>query len=311
MDNRLYLSVLTTAASSGDIDFTLQTFGSTSDSTITGSVTGVATSDSEKDIAVKLYDQLGTIIIQNSASYIGTPEAIPNPPPPTFQLTRTDHCVCVWSQAQFDLELTDNTGTIISLRSTPTLLTVSEAQTLGAVMRQTFPGFTTAQIATLLDVLSDEIISTTRNNFVASTYSISMNTDKIDGVRLPKYPVLDMDTPKTSRPFLILNIADTTVIDESSRYYIQRDGWVMYKYSQDLVHVWNEPFDMNNQWMVTWIAGYQRIPDKVKMAMVKLSPLYTNYSIYEELAGGTSRVKYRNEASEKKRIYGELREYMI
>lgn len=311
MDNRLYVSVLTTASSSGDLDFTLETFDSTADSTITGSVTGITTSDSERDIAIKVYDQLGTIIIQNSASYIGTPESLPNPPPPTFQLTRTDHVVCLWSQAAFEFELTNATGAILSLRTSPVLSTVSEAQSFGAVMKQNFSGYTTAQIATLLEILSDEVTSITRNNFVASTYSVSFNTDKIDGVRLPRYPVLDMDTPKTSRPFLILNIADTTVTDETSRYFIQEDGWVMYKFSQDLVHVWNEPFDMNNQWMVTWIAGYRKIPDRVKMAMVKISPFYTNYTIYEELAGGTSKVKFRDEAKEKKRIFQELREYMI
>lgn len=311
MDNRLYISVLTTAGSAGDFDFTLESFDSTADSTISGSVTGIVTADSEKDIAIKVYDQLSTIIIQNSASYIGVPESLPNTPPPTFQITRTDHVVCLWSQSKFDLEFDQSTGAILSLRSNPTLSTVSEAQTLGAVMRQNFTNYTTAQIATLLEVLSDEIIGTTRNNFVASTYSISLNTNKLDAVRLPKYPILDMDTPKTSRPFLILNIADTTVTDETSRYFISEDGWISYKYSQDLVHVWNEPFDMNNQWQVTWIAGYQRIPDRVKMAMVKISPFYTNYSIYQELAGGTSRVKYRDEESEKKRIYQELREFMI
>lgn len=165
-----------------------------------------------------------------------------------------------------------------------------------------------ASLTALLELLSDEVISETRNPFVASMYVFDIWTDLIDGVRLPKYPVIDMDNPRVDPPFVsfILSISQLSVTDVTFSYHISPDGWVMYKNSQDLVIDWNDPFSMGNQWRVTWVAGYGRIPDAVIMAMVKLSPAFTSFSGYKSLAGGTFDTTFLDWGAERKKIFSTL-----
>lgn len=314
MDNRQYLSILTVPSSAGNLGFTLTTIGASADLTITASVTGITTSHTESDVAKLFYDQVKIIIAQYGANYSPPASAIPNVPLAKFQITRTDHCVCLWSQAVFNLKITSNTtGAITSIRSNPTLITVTDALLYGAVMNQTFTGLTNAQIALLMELISDEVISVTRNKIVASTYLLDTWVNILDGYRLPAYPVITTDDPFVADPWQIFSISEYSTLDESDRYLIQRDGWIMYRNSQYLVFDDSDPFALGNEFRITWIAGYDHIPNTVKMALVKVSPYYTTSGalLYEELKGGTSSVKYRDTKTEKNLIFSTLSELFL
>lgn len=304
MDNRLYLSILQAPASGGSVDIVLATYGASSDIVLTLSATGLLSTDSEINIAKKIFDQFLIQLSQNSARYSPPAEGLVSLPPASFQLTRTDHVICFWSQTAFSLEVSDNTpGVVMSIKTTPTLTTVPEARNLAVIIGQDFSSLSNTQLAILLDNLSDEIVSVTNNNFVSSTYLLDVWVNQIHGYQLPQYPVQKIDNPLTADPWTIWSINSYRAVDITSRYLIQEDGWVMYRYAQDLVHDDINPFAMNNEFRITWVAGFSKIPMAVKMASVKISTFYINYSIYEELKGGTSSVKFKDEEREKKAIF--------
>ncbi len=298
---------------SGTIGFSLKTFDTSLDVTITGSVSGILTSDSESDIARKILDQTKIIIDQNGATYDSSPESINVGPSAQFQLTRTDHCICFWSQAQFSLEITSNTaGTFILISSCPGLITVNDFVRYGVSINQDYSDHTTEELATHIELLSDDIVSTLRNNIVLSTYVIDNWCNMTDAIKLPVHPVVKMDSPVVKMPFVVYSlISSDAFLDVTDRYIVQSDGWVNYRNTQTLLMDGNNPFNIHNQWKVTWVAGYFQIPNAIKLAMARLAPLYTSYSAYEELAGGTSRAKFKDEEKERKTIFRSLTGYML
>ena len=313
MDNRIYISVLTPAASSGSLGFSLQTFDASVNTVLSLSVTGITTSDTEKEIATKIYDQTRIQIEQHGANWQGIPLGVVDTPAAQFYLTRTDHCVCMFSQSQFELTLeTDTTGGVYSIRGNPVLGTISNFRKYGLAMGQDYSSKTNAQLQAQMEILSDEIIAETRNPFVRGMYVLDIYTDLIDGVRLPKYPVVDMEDPQVRKAFMLVYFSPDFVSDLTDYYTITPDGWVMYNNSQDLVHTNSDPFDYGNQWRVSWVAGYARIPDAVMLAMVKLVPsLISSSSPFEQLSGGTSSVKYKDWNKEKSVIFNSLKGFNI
>lgn len=303
---------MTPAASSGSISYTLQTFDAISNLVITDVVSGITTSDSEKGIAKKVLDQINTTICMIGASYNGTPVLVGESASAQFQLTRSDHVVCIFSQSQFQLDITDDTtGAIYSVRSSPALTTVADVQKYSTILNQSFSNLTNAQIANLIELVSDEIVEDCRTPIVLSTFVTHVVTNLYDGYQLPIYPVYDMDNPSINRPWTILNFVDVSVSDVTTRYHIQRDGWIVYKYPQNLVYVTNDPYEKGNMWMVSWVAGHSQIPEIVKRAVAKITPFYTSFSMYEELSGGTSRVKFKDEYDEKLKILKTLTNYKV
>lgn len=303
MDSRTYLSVLQAPTASGDISVVLSTYGASSDITLTMSATGLFTTDSEEKIAKKLYDQFLVQLAQAGAIYTSPAESITVPPPATIQITRTDHVICFWSQASLNIEISSNNpNSILAIRNTPTLMTVPAARSMSVVLGQDFSNLSNAQLAELLNAISDEIISVACNNFVSSTYLLSVWINDVNGYRLPHFPVQKIDRPLTADPWTIWSISSYKAVDLTNRYLIQKDGWVMYRDAQKIVHDDINPFAYGNEFRITWIAGESKIPQAVKVAIIKLATFYTNYSIYEELKGGTSSVKFKDEEREKKMI---------
>ena len=309
MDNKVYLSVLTPAASSGSIGLSLTTIGASSDVTVVVSVTGIASGNSEVAIAQSIASQLNTAIVNTGALYSKAPVSLPGIPQASFQLTITDHVICVWSQAVFDTTVTSNTtGAIIAVRAKPALVTVANARTYGAVMGQLWTGLADSQIAILIGILSDEITSSIRNNIVMSTYLIDTWVEGLEGYRLPVYPVASTDTAYVLDPWTIYSITSIIYPLPVNLFTIQNDGWIMYLQSQDLVFDKWDPFAFGNQFRITWVAGWDHIPESVILALIRLSPYYLSNasSVFDSLKGGTSSVKYKDQDKQKISIINSL-----
>ncbi len=310
MDNRIYLSVLSAPASAGSINLTVSTYGASPDIVLTLSATGLATSDNEIKLAKNIYNQVLIQLLQNDALYSPPAESLTAIPPATIQITRTDHIICFWSQSNFDVEISSNTtGAIINIGTSGSLSTVSETRLNGPIVGQDYSGLSDAQLSNLINAISSEIISITDNNFVASTYMISARVDDIIGYRLPHYPVQRIDAPLIADPWTVWNVNSYRVVDLTSNYHLDSKGYINYRYAQNIVHDDFNPFGLGNEFRITWVAGEAKIPTTVKMAIAKLGSFYINYSFYEELKGGTSSVKFKDEEKEKKIIFLTLSEY--
>lgn len=301
---------MTAPASSGSIDLTVSTSGASADIVLTLSATGLSTSDNEIKVAKNIYNQVMVQLIQNNALYSPPAESLTSLPPATIQITRTDHVICFWSQSILDIEVSSNsTGAIFNVGTGGSLSTVSEARSYGPIVGQDYSGLSDTQLANLINAISSEIISISDNNFIASTYMISARVDDIVGFKLPHYPVQKIDSPLIADPWTVWNVNSYRVVDLTSNYHLDSKGYINYRYAQNVVHDDFNPFGLGNEFRITWIAGESKIPTTVKMAIAKLGAFYINYSFYEELKGGTSSVKFKDEEKEKKTIFLTLSDY--
>lgn len=309
MDNRVFLSILTPAASSGSIGLSLTTIGASSDITITALVTGITSGASEIGIAKTIASQLNTTISHAGANYSGSVVSLPGVPQATFQITITDHVICIWSQAVFDASLTSNTtGAILTTRAKPVLVTVANARSYGSVMGQPWTGLSDAQVAVAVGILCDEITTGLRNNVVMTTYLLDTWVDTLDGLRLPAYPVVTTDSPYVIDPWTIFSISSVIFPLPFNMFIIQKDGWIMYYQAQNLVFDKWDPLARGNEFRITWVAGYDHIPESVIIALIRLSPFFlsSSASIYDSLKGGTSSVKFKDVDKEKISIINSL-----
>jgi hypothetical protein len=322
MDNRLFLSVLLPAASAGSFNYSINAYAYDSsgpDNTITGTVTGILTSYSETQVAQTIFNQVSLTLISAGASYSGAPFPVPNNPLPTFRLTRTEHVICFWSQAQFEINITgDTTGGFYAIDATPTLDTVAGLQQRAFAVNQPLQSdsggpLTTLQLVQLLRTSSAELVNTMRNNIVLSTYYFETWTNFQNQVRLQCYPVAYLDTPYILRPTIITNLTLSAQADTYGRYFIDsQTGWVAFRFTQDLLFNY-EPYDINNQWRVTYIAGFKSIPSGVKDAIAKLSYQLQIFSNLEEIRGGSFVARFDKDATQRaaKAIYSPLRQYFL
>lgn len=309
MDNKVYLSCLTPAASSGSIAISLSTIGASADITILVSVTGIAAGASELTIAKAVANQLHSAIVTAGAQYSQVPVSLPGVPQAVFQLTITDHIICIWSQAVFDATITSNTtGAALAIRAKPVLTTVAKARSYGSVMGQSWSGMSDTQVGVILGILSDEITTAIRNNIAMSTYLLDTWVDDLAGFRLPVYPVMSTDSAYVLDPWTLYSVTSLLNPIPANIFMIQNDGWIMYYQTQDLMFDQWDPFAFGNQFRITWVAGYDHVPESVIIAMIRLSPylLSSTSSIYDSLKGGTSAVKFRDVDKEKISIMNSL-----
>ena len=338
MDNRKYWSILIPCASSGSINFTLASQNANTNAytinnnypscpesnnfgfnniTITGVITGLNPSQTESQMALTIFTQASSIIASAGYYYNGAPLAVPDPPYPSWRLVQTGHVVNIWSQSQFTLDITaDNTGSYYSITDTPTLTTVADALKFGPVTNQYFQNnvggpLTTIQIADLMTATSAYVTEILKNPVVQGCYYYEAWTNFINGIQLQNYPIQYMDNPYILRPTIITNLTLSATADLDSRYFIDSaTGWVQFRFAQDMLFNF-EPFDMNNQWRCTYIAGYLQIPTAIKLAVVAMSYQLQTQSNVQELRGGSFVVRF-NPSQDRaiKTIFEPLRKYM-
>lgn len=320
MENRQYLSVLTTALASGDLELTLTTYDSSTNLTIVANITGISSSDDEDTIARAILDQGKIIISQYGGAYSGYPDSIIDGPAATFRITRTDHCLCFFSESQFSLEITNNeTGSIALVADIPALITVQEAKDMAAliVLDLTDSGgstLTDTQLANFILMSSSEFVTYTKNPIVASTYVFSNWGNWQESVKLDMTPLISVDPPYVQRPNLFSFFISMSDYPDNRNVYDfnSKTGWIAYRFAQDVFNAY-EPFDDNNLYKISYVAGHKTIPQIVKKAIIQLMGVLGDIgdTDLKSLRGGTFQVDFVDLQDKLKLIFMPVKSYII
>lgn len=122
-------------------------------------------------------------------------------------------------------------------------------------------------------------------------------------------PGLSIDQPLVRRK----NLYEMYSIPQYSTLaynWIRHTGQLVFRFNQTFVNA-GEPFELDNEVRVTFMAGEYTIPREIQKGLVDfMSVVLTGTSGIEELAGGTFRVKFRNYEFELQRVMRSLKHYI-
>lgn len=302
--NYQYLSVVTPPVTPGNLSIQVQTY--TFSSTDTGSsktnssgypdtfnnpvislftlnVSGVTGSEDEIGLATIIYNQLGTCIIQNGLNYSGFLAYAEEVYPATYQATRSDHCVCLWSQTLFTASIVTNTiGANIVINPSPVLLTLQEALDLAVMINFDYTAnsgvtLTNDQIVKAMLQNSSFLTNRMRNKIVVSTYGKEISGNDTDTVTMYPYPVIDFDQPRIRRK----NIVDVYNLPQWGKFAYgivgnNRKG-LKFRFSETLIDH-REPFGKDNLVYLSFLSGHFHIPEEIKLAIVEFIRLNMLFS---------------------------------
>lgn len=299
MDNRVFLSVLSTLASSvssGNVTFTLTSYNVSPNVSFTISASGLQ-ADTEIDLARKIYDGFVSYLTVNNCYYPLSPTPLfsGDLPAALFTVTRTDNILCIWSQCQYSLTVTTNQWqNKIKITPSPLFLTVAEARSyailLGIALEDTNgTTLTDDQVIQLVQSASDQVTRFLNNNLVLSNYLHEAIGKTTGSIKLKKKPVWDYDAPRVRRTD-IGSLSSTLINSGVSAFDIVRDlGILNYRCTNSLIDVC-EPFEINNEIKITYRAGYMNIPDLVKEKTMQVMALILESGFtggFKTLKGGS------------------------
>lgn len=314
MENRQYLSVMTVPSSSGTLSFTINTYDTTPLITLSASVTGITSGESEKSVANKIKSQLSIILTQNNLKFNGSITELSSTtgPEETFRLTRTDHVVCFFSEAQFSIDITNPTGSIIMIDPNPALITVTDAIAYGGALGETYDGLTNQQIAYLILLASSQIVSIINNPFVLSTYVHEHWGRWDESIKLEYTPLASVDNPRINRPDILSFLSVVSTSEPLTVYDIQaKTGWIAYKYAQEVFNAY-EPFDDNTGFRISYVAGEKSLPAALKKAIIEMTSHITDLAEgLKLLQGGTFQVQFSTTTDQMRAILLPLEPYFL
>jgi hypothetical protein len=277
----LFLSVMTPADVNGDFVLRLETkdfsttavytesINETELVTLNLAVCGITTDMSEIEIAETTYKQLSDQIIAANRAFNGSLAYSEEQYPSTFQLTYSEHVVCIWSQAQFTSKIVnDSTNAILELAGRPCLITVTEAKANAVISDFTFGNLTDTEISKSIKNASAFLTNRLRNNIVITTYAKEYRTKDTASVRLSPMPVLDFSNPRL-RQRVSPQQSVVTVWDKRYFTLLHDKGELIFRAGETLINV-SEPYEIQNSIYITFISGYQDIPDEIKTAVIDL-----------------------------------------
>lgn len=312
-DWRNYVSVMTPTATSGDLTFHLETFDSDPNISLTMMVSALEGED-EITVAERVKSQCSTILRQASAYYNGIPVFSNQVPAATFDLQRTDSCVSFWSQATFRLRLTGNTtGCSLKIASTPTPITLAQAKSIAILNGVAFEDgnentLTDNQIMDLVEIASNQIIEILNNPFVIACYLHEYLGNMEDTFFLRYGPIVNWDQPYIRRPFYLLYDALSLLQTKVNFSVDSRLRMVNYRYQNDLFSSWS-PGEMNNEFKMTYRAGFMNFPRLLLDKIVQASSLALNNTNVKSLKGGSFAVEFRLPIETLQAIALEMRQY--
>lgn len=315
MDNRQYISILSTATGT----YTVNVESLNADTNVSFAVTTAGSSgDDEIDMAKRLQEAFITVLTNTSADvlvdgveatvpllYTGTPVYSSTTPLPTFQVTRTGHVLCIWSQCQFRAKLSSSLDNQMLVNDAPVLSTLSEFEDMAAIRGvdlETLEGtsLTTAQKVILLKSVSSQITQYLKNPIVMSTYLEEITGRITMGIRTKKRPIVEFDSPRMRYAVLLWTVV-SGVIRSIKGYDVNHStGWIKWRHHSPLLDT-REPFGYNNEVKMTYVAGYMDIPFIIKEKLVSLAGIMLSGDeaggSIVMLAGGTGRVQYSSEGT--------------
>jgi hypothetical protein len=263
------------------------------------------------------YEQNGqTSNINNPLNFIpnGQPAFSSDPPPDSFNITQTDHILCIWSQCQFRLTVLGNTcGNFIVINETPVFPTLADITNIAPVLGVDLTDnnetqLTPQQVVYLATVASAQLVRLINNNIVISTYmheEIGRNTGTL---RLKAVPVINYDMPQVRRPYII-GITSILITKSPVAYQVDRQlGLLNYRFTNDLIEI-SEPFQQYNEIKCTYRAGYLNIPQLIKEKVIQLMGLSLEDINVNILKGGSGSVTFFKPIETYRWIIMLLREY--
>lgn len=309
---------MTPAASSGTVSLYLQTYDAAPTNVAFAiQVTGITTSMDEIAIAYQFHSQMACAIYLNNCTYMGTPAFSCEPYQAQFQVTRTENSVCLWSQARFRLYTTaDTTGGIYRLAPNPLLLTVAEARRKGAIGGVCWvnwydnSAFSSSEISDAIEEASAELIGYLQNNIVISTYLFEMRGKQVSRVFTRPLPGIYNDPPIIRRK----NLYEVYSIPQYSALaynWVRSTGELEFRFAQTYINA-GEPFALDNEIRMTFIAGETFIPNAIKKAVVQLAGIaMLGRAGIESFGGATFKMTLREHEKELARIFRPVREYRM
>ena len=315
MDWRNYLSVMTPAASAGNIVYNITTYDAETNISLNVTVSAT-TGESEIALARRINEQVTVQLVQASAQYSGLPAFSSQVPQATFYLGQTDHIVSVWSQATFLItEVSNATGAAIQISSSPTFVTLAQGQDLGPLLGLDYTdanevALTDAQIMTVLQLASDQIVRLTNNDLVIACYLHEYIGSMQGTILLRQSPIVNYDRPAVLPPILV-STGLYYVYNYYSSFQVDRKLRLLnYRFGSNLMNA-GDPFDTNNEVKVTYRAGYMNIPRIVQEKTLLIVALMLNDPNVSELRGGSFQVKFRLPIETLKAVSAELSAYKI
>ena len=304
---------MTPATSTGIHTFTLATTDAIPNISLT--LTASSTSgDDEITVAQSIVSQFNTQLAFASALYTGTPVFSDQAPAATFYVASTDHCVSIWSQARYRLQLTSNTaGTSVVIGPCPIPITLARALALGPLTGVDFTDsnenlLSNSQIINLLEYSSDQVMRLINNYFVIACHLHEHLGNMEDTIFLRAGPIVDWDRPNIRRPIAILSIA-IPILQSSIAFSVdRRSKMVNYRYGNSLMYTW-DPYDMNNEVKMTYRAGHLNFPRILQEKIVQAASLTLNDTNIKSLKGGSFAVEFRLPIETLRAITQELRQY--
>ncbi len=278
-DQRTYISVMTPAASDGSFNIQLETFNAELNATFVAVITGIGAGDSEISMARAIQDQLNVLLSSEGFLYLGVPRISSEELEATWQVTRTDHVVCIWSECNFDTSVSSTTGCIVRTCEIGCLLTNAQALRLAVpnavtlVSKTSGAAFTAEEIADVVQSASAELCGNIRNNIVLSTYLGEFRGKDTTSIMLRPLPLYQVDNPRVRFKNGIY-LAD---IQWSKNQFnkIKRSG--------EIANIWHridvrtrDPYSMDNEVRISFVAGENHIPIAIQKAVLLLSEMSNN-----------------------------------
>lgn len=303
-NNNQYVSFLTPGIQSGG-GLQLSIEDKTFNSTLTYALTGLSGLETEQQMAYKTYQQLTTFLVQQGKifttdySLTGVPYYSDLPAVQQYNVTMTDHCVCVWAQSMFTISASGTMGQIIHCDNTPTLLTVPDCRNIATVTGIDLTDndgidLNDNEVATLLRLTSAKLCGFTNNKIVISTYIQEDTTDWTYGIYLRKTPVVDFVPPQVRQPIAFNLFSAVTYATVKQNYSIEPNtGYLGYRFAQNIVD-YVEPFQQFNDVLTTYISGFPHIPTDIENSIVQLIPIVQGQQLsgVESMAGGSFKISF-------------------
>lgn len=334
MDYRYYLSILGPAANSGNINVKIKTYNAVVNFDVNTNVAILNTDDIittaykiEQAIDALLQANSFNFIDQNGVSTTGTmlypppPNGAPVfsnfPPMPQFRHTRSDFVICMWSQAQNRIIITDTgaTGLVFVTAPTPVYVSVAEALARVPLNGTDFTDIdgqplSTTNLTTLLQMASDQLSKALNNKVVYSTYYHAESGRRTGSIKFRVKPGIDFDLPQVRRPYII-GVSSILITKSPVAYDFNTQlGVLTYRFTNDLIEI-SEPFDLYNEIKCTYTAGSWFIPDAIKDAVIQVALQLLEDPLIKSLKGSDFSTELYPAAQNIKYLQGLLREYVM
>jgi hypothetical protein len=302
LENLQYVSVMTPPTATGVLTLTVQTYNVPTNLTLSYNITGLSPADTEISTSIKIYTQLvaglsGSQVYLPAASgpdgsldeylvnsTLGSAVFFPNQPVVAmFDVQRTDHCVALTSQCEYDLNITTNTvGAIIPVAANPTPITLADAYTQGGfplINCNTGATYSNTDIVSQLGYASARFLGYLDNNIIMTTYFYYDVTSGGPCIFVDKKPLTDFYVPSVKFKFSQRYPFNFPYpVDKDAFHVGSRDlGLIEYNHWQDMIDI-QQPFDEGNELIIPYIAGYYHIPPIIKECIVEFMSFTNNNS---------------------------------